>query len=339
MRQTSLQSYFIREQVIKAIRAFFDQQNFHEVIPPILNKSVPLEPTIYPFKTTWNTLNGDKDFYLPTSPEGAMKQIIAAGIGNCYSLGKCFRNLENSGDRHSPEFMMLEWYRQDEDYFQIMKDVQELIKFIKNWLNQSTTLIYQNITVSLDTNWPVISLDDLFEQYLGVRIKNILELNAIKELAAARGYSLETDLKSETNLWEQLFNQIIVNQIEPKLPDDQVFFMIDFPSRLSPLCGIKPAASHLAERFELYIAGMEIGNGMNEQLDSTVIENFYQQEAAARSEQQLDVPPPNIDFYQALDEMKASGHSFAGMGLGLDRLVMLMADKINISDVDFFAVG
>src|SRR5258708_367510 len=110
---TDLQPFFIREEIIKSIRSFFEEQYFHEVIIPILYSSLPLEPTLYSFSTTWKTNEGDRELYLCTSPESALKKMLAVGIGNCFAIGKSFRNLESSGPRHNPEFLMLEWYRED----------------------------------------------------------------------------------------------------------------------------------------------------------------------------------------------------------------------------------
>lgn len=279
----NLQPTFIREEIIKATRAFFYTKKFHEVVVPVLNDAVPLEPHLFPFETSWNTVEGEKKRYLSLSPERNLKRMLAAGIGNCFALGKSFRNLENSGSLHLPEFLMLEWYREDVDYHKIMKDTEELILYIQESLKK------QHLSKKkLVLGWKKVSLHSLFKK---------------------------------TGGWDEereVFDQIFVNKIESKFPQEP-FFLIDFPTRISPLCKPQKEKPHLAERFELYINGMEIGNGNTENTDADSVRKALKK-------------PVDKTFLSALKTMNKK--TYAGVGLGIDRLAMLFSGVTDIKEVE-----
>lgn len=125
-------NFLFKEQIIRTIREYFYARDFQEMITPVFNETIPLEPNIYPFSTTWITIKGEKKFYLSTSPEKYLKKMLAEGIGNCFSISHTFRNLEDESPIHKPEFLMLEWYRMGADYREIMEETRELISYISN---------------------------------------------------------------------------------------------------------------------------------------------------------------------------------------------------------------
>ena len=328
-----LQPVFIREEVIRAIRFFFEEKKFHEVITPSMNFALPLEPNIYAFATQWKTSSWSKDLYLSTSPESGLKKMLAKGIGNCFAIGKSFRNLEGSGSLHTPEFLMLEWYRENATYKEIMNDTRELIQFVKlrvdKLLNKkkSSTLKYQNRKILLDDKWPVFSMVDLIKKHTNLELKEILKDEVMIKVAKSKGYNT-------TNAsWAELFDQLFVNEIEPSLPQDP-FFISDFPSRISPLCTPQRERPYLVERFEVYMLGMELGNGNTENTDSEQVRELFTKEKISREKLGLFAPPIDEDFLNALDIM--SSKQYAGIGLGVDRLAMIMADKTDITDVELF---
>lgn len=329
------QAFYVREEVIKAIRAFFEQQQFHEVEVPVLQEALPLEPTLYAFQTKWQRLAEQQKLYLPLSPETALKKMLAAGIGNCYALGKTFRNLEASGQTHNPEFLMLEWYREAAHYEQIMQDTQELVLFVKQRVDKflkrsaSSKLNFAGHEYNLDQSWPKLSLEKLFKDLAGLELKELLTLSAMKEAAAQKNYSVED------STWEQLFNQIFVNEIEPNLPN-QAFFLVDFPAQISPLCQSNKQKPYLANRFEVYLGDLELGNGNDEQTDVAQIKKYFTQEKQYRQNQNLDIPPLDEDFLQALEILAQSNKNYAGIGLGVDRLAMIMANVKSLDKVNFF---
>jgi elongation factor P--(R)-beta-lysine ligase len=330
-----LSGYYIREAVIKSIRTFFDQQNFHEVVVPVFNSALPVEPNIYPFQTEWYTVEGTHTLYLTTSPESGIKKMLAVGLGNAYSIGKCFRNLENSGRKHNPEFLMLEWYRENAEYQQIMRDVQALLLFTKEkvdlLLNRpaSSILEYQGQQIELACEWPVLSLVDLFSEYVGLELSDIIDDDALVEAMQKKGY------QTHGATWSQLFDQLFLNEIESHLPSSP-YFLIDFPAKLSPLCKINKQKPYLAERFEFAIGGMELGNGNNENTDAELVAQKFAQEFELRKKNQLLNSPVDAEFIEALSQMNKK--KYAGIGAGVDRIAMLFADTTDIKDVEFFHV-
>lgn len=319
--------FFIKELVIKTVREFFYHQAFHEVISPVLNKAVPLEPNLYSFSTIWKYMNKSQVMYLPTSPEASLKKMLAKGLDKVFSIGQTFRNLEPADVEHNPEFLMLEWYRSDANYQKIMTDVEELVNAVwveaKNYLGNKEELEYDGEKILLNSPWKRISLETLFNQVTGVDLQKTLELEEIKKLAESFNYQTQG-----TN-WEQLFNQIVMDKIEPLL-GKQPLFLIDFPAQTSPLCKIQKNKPYLAERFEVYLGGLEIGNGNNEQTDSSLVKNYFFGEEENRLANNLPSHPIDTHFLEALKTMDDSGKNYAGIGMGVERLVMIMGNQNRI---------
>ncbi len=329
----NLNPVFIREEVIREVRSFFEKNNFHEVITPSLNFALPLEPNLYAFTTNWKTSAESREMYLSTSPESGLKKMLANGIGNCFAISKSFRNLEGAGSLHTPEFLMLEWYREDADYTIIMHDVQNLVLKVKervdNHLSResSSQLTYQGTTISLKEKWPVYSLVDLFGKYANLDYFEILDDEIMLMKARHKGYN------TENATWGELFDQIFVNEIEFSLPMSP-FFIVDFPAKISPLCAPKKSNPLLVERFEVFLLGKELGNGNSENTDSEYVEKLFRNEQKYRSNHLLIAPPIDMNFIASLKEM--SFKKYAGIGLGIDRLAMIMADVTSITDVEVF---
>lgn len=293
-----------REIVIHNIRSFFDEQNFHEVITPILNTGIPTEPNIFPFATTWKTLNDEVVYFLPTSPEKNLKAMLASGIENCYSIGHCFRNLEASGPRHTPEFLMLEWYRENATYQDIMRDTKQLL----SKLTQS------------DQEWESFSLVTLFQEKCHLELEEITKGDVLFQIAEKRGYSIDHAS------WSEIFDQIFLNEIEPFLPKTP-FFLVDFPSRISPFCTPQKNKPYLVERFEFYLDGIEIGNGNTEFTDADAIQSSILNESNRRKEKGMLVSPIDVDFIASLKKLDATKKSYAGIGIGIDRLTRYVANQ------------
>lgn len=319
---------FIREETIKSCRKFFDTKNFHEVITPTLNKALPLEPNLFSFETKWNKIDQNYKLYLSTSPESGLKKMLAENIGNCYAIAKCFRNLENNGTRHNPEFLMLEWYRVNANYKDIMRDTKNLVFYIIKNINKKF-----GKNISLQKKWPVFSLEKLFKKYAKIDYKKIIDNDELFfAVAQNKGYN------TQNSTWSQIYDQIFLNEIEPNLPNVP-FFLVDFPARISPLCAVKKAKPYLAERFELYLSGMEIANGNTENIDYKYVETAFQKEQKNRQSENLPSHDYDEEFISALKKMSESKKTYAGIGLGIDRLAMFMADAKDISEVEFFVVN
>ena len=317
--------FLVREQVIRTTRQFFEDQDFQEITTPVLNKALPLEPNLYAFKTSWQTMKDKQTLYLSTSPEAALKKMLALGLKKVFAIGHSFRNHEPAGVEHNPEFLMLEWYRTEADHKQIMGDTEALIQFLFNQLEISKRQF------NLASPWPRFSLEQLFKQKLGVSLKEILSIEAIQVLAKSKGYALEN------STWEELFNQLFMNEIETEL-GEQPFFLIDFPAQISPLCAPRPDKPHLAQRFEVYLNGLEIGNGNTEQTDVKLIAKHFSAEQKYRQQSNLSQPAIDQDFLQTLTTLHQTQQQYAGIGLGVERLAMILSDQENLADINPFTL-
>lgn len=312
MDKNNLQFILTRERIIQLIRNFFIDHGFHEIITPVLNKHIPLEPNIYPFTTDWQTINGKETYYLSTSPEKNLKKMLSLGMEKCFSIGHSFRNLEASGSLHSPEFLMLEWYRKNANYNDIMNDTEQMINHVYKKMGR--------VNLNILKQYNRISLPDLFEQYCHLHIKR--KIFSDKELFT---YAEEKGYQTKGATWGQLYDQIFVNEIEPLLPNGPCF-LVDFPSRISPLCKPKQHETHLAERFEFYINGIELANGNTENTDYRSVETVFKNEQKYRKKRGLPHTDPDRDFISSLKQM--DGNQYAGIGMGIDRLAMILNDPL-----------
>lgn len=324
-------SHFIHEWTIQAIRNFFISKNYHEIDTPTLLPRLPIEPNLYPLKTTWTQKN--KTFYLPTSPESSLKKMIAKGIGDCFTISKVFRDLEDIGPTHNLEFSMLEWYEMGKTHHDIAKTTKELIldtlHFVQQKLNlpQTDSIIYQGNKIDLGSDWYQFTLKELFQKYANIDLSKNLTANQIITTAKSKGYNIDG-----VTTWEPLYTQIFINEIESKLPQDKPFVIFDYPTQLSPLCLPCPDSPGFSQRFEFYIGGMEIGNAYTELTNSKILKENFKTETKFRKENQLPYHPYDQEFVDACGQMPPC----AGIGLGVDRLAMLFANTSNIEDVLYF---
>lgn len=317
----------MREQVIDGIRSFFKQQGFHEVETPLLVVAPGTEPYLEVFETKLKKPAGKSmSAYLLTSPEYAMKKLLAAGMGNIFQVCKSFRNNEGSSERHNPEFTILEWYRTPADYTDIMTDFEQLMLALNGG---KTELSYQGKKYDLSAPYPRLSVAETFAKYVGVTEEELLSEEALKKVLKQKGYQVtpETD-------WEAAYNQLFLNEIEPKLAEmDQPVIVYDYPASQAALSKKKVSDPRFAERFEVYLAGLELGNAFSELTDAVEQEQRLREELALRkklgkTEYQLDT-----DFIEAL---KAGMPESGGIAVGVDRLVMLFADAEDIEETLFF---
>jgi lysyl-tRNA synthetase class 2 len=309
-----LKKYLIREKVVDTIRSFFKDQDFHEVSTPTLVPVPSIEPNLEVFKTKLRTLKGIKrDGFLIMSPEFSIKKLLAAGIGNCFEITKCFRNEEEVSALHNPEFTMLEWYRTQADYMDVMADFEQLFTRIIKEVNPKTDLSkwqYQGETYDITLPWPRISFEEAFKKYAG---KNI------------------DDIKDED------FYQIFFNDIEPKLRESgKPAFLYDYPVSQAALARKKQSDGRFAERFEVFLAGVELGNCFSELTDAGEQKKRFESDLAERKRLGKTIYPIDEDLIEALKEGLPP---VSGIAVGVDRLIMLAADVPSIADTLFFPAG
>lgn len=321
------QTFFLREKVIKAIRSFFDKKNFHEVETPTLIRHPAAESYLEIFQTLLLDRNRkETPVYLSTSPELALKKLLVAGIGNCYALTKSFRNTEIGDVLHHPEFTILEWYRVGATYMDIMDDCQQFIIHLATTI-QSPILNfhYQNMSIDLTLPWSRLSVKDAFKTWAHIDLNEFFDMERAREISKQKGYNINSK-----NTWEELYNQIFLNEVEPHLGKNKPVFLCDFPSAMAALAKKSDRDPRYAQRFELYIGGLELGDCYTELTDWKEQKNRFKKELkeiARLGKTQYDY---DHDFIGAL---QAGLPACSGIALGVDRLVMFLGDAPSIQDV------
>lgn len=287
------------------VRAWFRAEGFFEVETPALVRAPGQEPNLNPLETIARDERGtEAAAYLITSPEYALKKLLVAGFPKIFELARCFRNNEPAGGLHNPEFTMLEWYRAGADYRGIMEDVERLAYFIAQGL--PTTACRLPLTY-FEPPWERLSVGEAFTRYANA------------------------DLDSITS--DDAFFKIFLTHIEPKLGQDKPTILYDYPARMAALARIKKDDPRYAERFEVYVKGVEIANAFSELGDATEQRRRFLEEQDIRRRAGTSVHPIDEEFLAALARgLPDSG----GIALGLDRLAMILLDAESIREVVFF---
>jgi EF-P lysine aminoacylase GenX len=332
--------YFVREKVLTAIRRFFADRRFHEIETPYLTGSLPPEFYLDVFETTlYSRDHTSRRMFLSTSPEPYIKKLLVAGIGNCFAVSKNFRNAEHTSRIHTPEFSVLEWYRTEADYTDIMRDCEELFLYINTYLQRmedsqkekrTTELVYQGKKINLSAPWERISMQEAFKKYANVDLSRVLTKDLLTPIAIKKGYRVE-----EHDTWEELFHQIFLNEIEKHLGRGKPTIIYDYPAQLAALSRKKKSDPRFAERFEFYIEGLELGNAYSELTDPKEQLERFEKEQQERKRLGKVEHPIDMDFIQAL---KVGMPSTGGIGVGVDRLIMLFSDVTDITDTLFFPI-
>ena len=330
------QKYFLREKIIKAIRLFFDEQEFHEVETPTLIGHPPAESYVELFSTTLLDRKGRATpMYLSTSPEASLKKLLVAGIGNCYSITKSFRNTETGSSTHNPEFTILEWYRVGATYTDIMKDCEKLITHLVRShvspLTSRLSLSYQGNKIDLTPPWERISVKDAFQKWAHADLEKFFDIKIARKICQDKEYTV-----NPKNTWEELYNQIFLNEIEHHLGKDKPVILYDYPFEMAALAAKKKEADpRYAERFELYIGGLEIGDCCSELTDPTEQEKRFIDQTKEISRLGKTAYRYDKEFIEAL---KTGLPPCAGVAVGIDRLLMLLTDTTNINDTMLFPI-
>lgn len=287
----------IRSRVMHLIREFFELRDFMEVDTPILSPAIIPEAHIDPM-----TAQGQ---FLMASPEIYMKRLLARGFKKIFQICKTFRK-EEAGNRHLPEFTLLEWYEAHTDYRDLMASCQGLVRHIASGLGLGQSLTYRGISLDLSRPFDRVTVHQAF---------------------AAHG-SVSCDHALATNR----FDEIMAFEIEPCLGLKKPVFIMDYPLPLASLAKPDPQNPKLAQRVELYMAGLELANGFSELTDTALQRQRFEYENRQRLDRGLSPLPLPEKF---LNELKAMPEA-AGMALGVDRLVMLFADAPRIDQVVAF---
>ncbi len=317
--------FVIRSRTITAMRRYMDEHGFIEVETPILQ---PLYggATARPFITHHNTL--DRDFYLRIAVELYLKRLIVGGFERVYEIGRDFRN-EGIDRTHNPEFTMMECYQAYADYNDIMKLVEEMIYSIAMEVKGSPRITYQGTEIDLTPPWPRIRLLDAIAEFTGIDVDRYPSKESLAAEMRKHGYEADPKL-GRGRLIDDL-KAIMLRKGIPALR--QALFLTDYPIDISPLAKRHTEIPGLTDRFQPFVGGLELGNAfteLNDPLDQRArFEDQMRQLAQGDEEAQV----LDEDFLEALEiGMPPTG----GLGIGIDRLVMLMADKESIRDVILF---
>lgn len=293
-----------RATVLRTIREFFYARNVLEVDTPILGTHTVTDPFIESLSCKVSGSN----YYLQTSPEYFMKRLLAADSGSIYQIGKVFR-ADEQGRLHHPEFTMLEWYRVGFDHHQLMAEMDELIQLV---LDKGSA--------------DKIRYRDAFLECLNID-PFVIKLNELKQFATDRQLA-DADYSDDKDDWLMLlFSQII----EPKLQHPT--FVYDFPASQSALAQISHKDDRVAERFELYINGVELANGFHELSNPIEQRRRFQDNLYKRRQLGLSLPEIDEDFLSALEYGLPN---CSGVALGLERLIMLACSKLSLAEVKSF---
>lgn len=317
-----------RRAVIKAVRRYFDDQNFLEVDTPILQICPVMDAHIHGFATEIKgvDLKVKETLYLHTSPEFAMKKLMVGGIEKLYQICHVFRNAEGS-KRHRPEFTMIEWYRTNADYTDIMDDCEGLLRACMKAVSVDS-MHYRGHDCDPFQEFERLSVCDAFHKYADINLENYLN-----DTEGFRGKLNALGLHTaEDDAWDDLFFRVMDEYIEPKLGMERPTFLYDYPLSMASLSKPKQSDPRFAERFELYVCGMELANAFSELTDAKIQQERFVAEMDLKEKIYGERYPIDNDFIEALEHgLPESG----GIALGIDRLVMLLTGAEDINDVNW----
>lgn len=318
-----------REKIIDAIRLFFKQQDFLEVDTPLMVRSPGMEPYLEVFETTLlDTDRSSQKAYLLTSPEYALKKLLAAGIPKLFQICKSFRNGEGKSKKHNAEFTIMEWYRTNADYIDIMDDCENLCRFIVQTLFGKTTFTYQGKDFNFTKPWERLSVAQAFQKYCNIDVKTLLDEKLLLEAGKKRGFSVD-----KHTTWEQIYNQFFLNDIDVHLGVEQPTILYDYPVSQASLSKKKRGDPRFAERFEFYLAGIEMGNAFSELTDADEQLRRFQIEREERKSLGKTLYDIDMDYIEALHSgIPQSG----GIAVGIDRLCMFFSNTADIQDIITF---
>ncbi|MFO7963216.1 MAG: EF-P lysine aminoacylase EpmA [Desulfobacterales bacterium] len=297
-RQTRIMpNLVLRSKIIRAVRRFFLARDYIEVETPVRIPAPAPETHIDAVSSgTW---------FLQTSPELCMKRLLAAGFPRMFQICRCFRDNER-GKRHLPEFTLLEWYCAHTDYRDMMVECEALIRQVACCIGSADVLHFRGNAIRLKAPWQRVTVKEAFDRYAGGSLDSALESGR--------------------------FDEVMALEIEPNLGKDGPVFLLDYPARKGALARLKPDDPRYAERFELYIGGLELCNAFSELTDPEEQRLRFLKETQTRVENGKKPYPVPKNFLAAMPKMPAA----SGNALGVDRLVMLFCNASEIDEVTAF---
>jgi lysyl-tRNA synthetase class 2 len=315
-------TFILRSKIIKSIRKFLDDRGFLEVDTPLLN-TIPGGAAARPFITHHNTL--DIDMYLRIAPELYLKRLIVGGMEKVYEMGRMFRN-EGMSIKHNPEFTMMEVYEAYTDYKGMMELTENLISTVAMETLGTTKIMYQGQEIDLTPPWNRLSMIEAVKKYSGV------DFDSIKTDEEAKAAAEEKKVHVKPGMTRgEILNLMFEEFAESNLV--QPTFIYDYPVEVSPLTKRKPGHPELTERFEFFITGREMGNAYSELNDPVDQKERFVNQVKKRDSGDEEANMMDEDYVTALEYgMPPTG----GLGIGVDRLIILLTDSASIRDILLF---
>lgn len=316
------QTFVLRSKIISALREYLEQQNYLEVETPVLH-TIAGGANARPFITHHNAL--DMDLYMRIALELHLKRLVVGGLEKVFEIGRVFRN-EGIDTRHNPEFTMLEVYEAFGDYETMMDLSEGMIRYVAEKVLGTTTVLYGDNYIELGKPWKRMSMAESVNLFTGVDYHSDMSDEAFAQAAKEAGVEFEDGL-SRGKILGELFDQ----KVEPYLI--QPTFITDYPVEISPLAKRKKDNPNLTDRFEIFIVGREHGNAFSELNDPMDQRSRFEAQMEAKRQGDDEAHPMDEDFLQALEYgLPPTG----GLGIGIDRLVMLLTNQPSIRDVLLF---
>jgi len=314
--------FITRSKTISAIREYLDNRGFLEVETPVLQPEAG-GATARPFITHHNAL--DRDFFLRIALELHLKRLIIGGFDKVYEIGRNFRN-EGISVKHNPEFTMLETYEAYKDYQDVMNMLEEMVSSVCLKVRGSLQVEYNGQTVDFTTPWRRIEMRQAIIEYAGIDIEQFPDTESLRQ------EMIRKEIKFDPNKERgKLIDELVSTYVDPMLIQPTIIY--DYPIEMSPLAKKKPGSDHIVERFEAYCGGMEIANAFTELNDPIDQRQRFSKQAEEKARGDDEVPETDEDFLTAMEHgMPPTG----GLGVGIDRLVMILTNQQSIREVILF---
>lgn len=319
-----------RNEVVSALRREFAALEYDEVETPLLVRLPGQEPAINAFRTQFVPELGSvpaRPLWLHTSPEYAMKRLVADGWPRVFQLCKVFRNGEVT-PTHNPEFTMLEFYRAQADYSVIMDDLERLFRAAAKALGVGERVTWNGREIDLSAPFERVSVRDAVLRETGLDVLRLGEASELAREAKRLGFHVPGPDAS----WDDVFFAVFLSAVEPRLGTPRPTFLTEYPARMASLARVSPTNPGVAERFELYAGGLELANGFSELNDPDEQRRRFEAEREERRAAGRETYPVDEKFLASLARLPEAG----GVAVGLDRLVMLLTGAESIADVLLF---